>query len=189
MRSRIFVFAMPFATLLTASAVSAQNTDEVAFVSGTGEVSGVGVSDTADVAYDDDAYVEPDVVDYADDDSSLDEVADRMSDRDRQDNVANSVERMSAALLGMRVGPMAAAIENARPGTVRRNVRRNTTIGDLAGRDSEYLPEELGARSREMMGMMGGFAQAMASMMPEFRRMGREMEESVRAAKAEARRD
>ncbi len=184
MRFRVFLFALPLAASLTTPAVSAQDVDDVVFRSGTGDGSNSG-----EVQYEDDAHVEPDVVDYADDGSSLDEVADRMSDRDRQDNVANSVERMSAALLGMRVGPLAAAIENARPGTVRRNVRRNTTIGDLAGRDSEYLPEELGARSREMMGMMGGFAQAMASMMPEFRRMGREMEESVRAAKAEARRD
>jgi hypothetical protein len=184
MRSRIFLFTLTLATVLTASAVSAQNADEVAFVSGTGQV-----SDTGDVAYDDNAYPDSYAEDYADDDSSLDELAGKMSDRDRQDGVANSVERMSAALLGMRVGPLAAAIENARPGTVRRSVRRNTTIGDLAGRDSEYLPEELGARSREMMGMMGGFAQAMASMMPEFRRMGREMEASVRAAKDEARRD
>lgn len=184
MRSRMLLFAMPLATVLAASAASAQNVDEVAFVTGTGEV-----SDTADVAYDDNAYTDPDPREYSDDDSSLDELADKMTDGDRQDGVANSVERMSAALLDIRVGPLAAAIENARPGTVRRNVRRNTTIGDLAGRDSEYLPEELGARSREMMGMMGGFAQAMASMMPEFRRMGREMEASVRAAKDEARRD
>lgn len=183
MRSRIFLFAVPLATMLTASAVSGQNVDDVAFVSGTGDASVVGDADN------DVAYTEPDQREYSDDDSSLDELAGKMSDRDRQDGVANSVERMSAALLDMRVGPLAAAIENARPGTVRRNVRRNTTIGDLAGRDSEYLPEELGARSREMMGMMGGFAQAMASMMPEFRRMGREMEASVRAAKDEARRD
>ena len=183
MRSRMFLFAAPLVTIFAASAVSAQNADEVAFVSGTGDV-----SDTGNVRYNG-AYIDADARNYDDDGSSLGEFADGMADRDRQGDIANSVESMTAALLGMRVGPLVAAIEDARPGTVRRYVRRDSTIGDLAGRDSRYLPEELGTKSREMMGMMGGFAQAMAGMMPEFRRIGRELETSVRAAKYQARGD
>jgi hypothetical protein len=87
------------------------------------------------------------------------------------------------------VGRFAEAIERARPGTVSRRMRGDATVADIAGRDARYLPEELGTRSREAMGMMSGFARAMATMMPEFERMGREMEESFRAAKAEARRN
>ena len=83
--------------------------------------------------------------------------------------------------MNMRVGPLAEAIERARPGTVNRRIRRDSTVGDLAGRDADYLPERLGDGSREVMGMMGGFARAMASMMPEFERLGREMEDSVRS--------
>ena len=104
---------------------------------------------------------------------------------------ANQSDCRSAtgAMMALPVGQFAEAIERARPGTVSRRIRRDSTVADIAGRDARYLPEELGERSREAMGMMSGFARAMAVMMPEFERMGREMEESFRAAKAETRRN
>jgi hypothetical protein len=106
-----------------------------------------------------------------------------------QDGVAAAVETMTSTMMRLPVGQFAEAIENARPGTVNKRIRRDATIADLAGRDARYLPEELGARSREAMGMMSGFARAFAVMMPEFERMGREMEDGFKAAKAEAKRN
>lgn len=170
MRYKSFLIALPLLAL--AAPVAAQ---DVVFTSGTGDEISV-------TAFEDDRPI----IENGDD--GISDIADRMDDPLVQDGVSDSIERMAGAVMDVRVGPMAEAIERARPGTVDRRIRRNSTVGDLAGRDADYLPERLGDQSREMMGMMGGFARAMAAMMPEFERMGREMEDSFRTAKAEARR-
>ena len=170
MRSTGFLIA---ATLLAlASPAAAQ---DVVFVSGTGAQILAPFSDSDDAA-----------TEFGDD--GISNIADRMDDPLIQDGISNTVERMAGAMMNMRVGPLAEAIERARPGTVKRRIRRDSTVGDLAGRDADYMPERLGDKSREVMGMMGGFARAMASMMPEFERLGREMEDSVNSAKNDARR-
>lgn len=171
MRCRSFLIALPLLAL--ASPVAAQ---DVVFVSGSGDEIPV-------TPFDDDGST----VDDRDDDIA--DFADRVDDPMVQDGVSDSIERMAGAMMNVRVGPLAEAIERARPGTVDRRIRRDSTVGDLAGRDADYLPERLGDQSREMLGMMGGFARAMATMMPEFELMSREMEESFRTAKAETRRN
>ncbi len=173
---------LPLAAALVAAPFAlnpamAQEQDDIVFAQGTGNADYVGSSE-----------YEADGPDYRDDESSIDDVADRMSDPAMQSGVAETVERATAAMMNVPIGPLADAIEQARPGTVNRRIRRDSTIGDLAGRDAAYLPEELADRSRDMMGMMGGFARAMSSMMPGLERMSREMEESFRTAKAQARR-
>lgn len=120
--------------------------------------------------------------------ADINNIAGRLADPAVQDTVAMVVENMAGAMMRMPVGGFAGAIENARPGTVKRRIRRDATIADLAGRDADYLPEELGDRSREMVGMMGGFARAMANMMPAFENLGRDMQEQIRTAREEARR-
>lgn len=166
-----FLIALP----LLALAVPATAQD-VVFVSGTGDEIPV-------ASFEDD---QPGVEDRDDD---ITDIADRIDDPVVQDGVSAGIERIAGAMMNVRVGPMAEAIERVRPGTVDRRIRGDSTLGDLAGPGAEYLPERLGDQSREMMGMMGGFARAMAAMMPEFERIGREMEESVRAAKDEVRRN
>lgn len=189
MRSRSFLIALPVVAALCAPAASAQVMDDVViddveYVSGTGENIESGDIQGEDV---DRGVSEP----FAgpDDESEILNVADKISDPVMQDGVAAAVERTTSAMMQIPIGPFVQAIENARPGTVNRRLRRDATVADVAGRDAEDLPERLGDSSREMMGMMGGFARAMAVMMPEFERMGREMEESVRAAKAAAKRN
>jgi hypothetical protein len=167
MRSKAFLIALPLFVLATPA--PAQN---IVFVSGTGDQSPV-------AAFSEEA---------ASDEAGMIEMADKMADPAMQDGVAAAIETMTATMMRVPVGQFAEAIENARPGTVGRRIGRDATIADLAGRDADYLPEKLGDSSRQMMGMMGGFARAMAVMMPEFERMGREMEESFRTAKAEAKR-
>ena len=170
MRYGLSLIALPLLAL--AGPVAAQ---DVVFVSGTGDET------TAAMRYD---GPEDDIGSEA----GMMEMAGKISDPAMQDGVASAVETMTSAMMRLPVGQFAEAIENARPGTINRRIRRDTTIADLAGRDARNLPEELGARSREAMGMMSGFARAMAVMMPEFERMGRDMEESFKAAKADARR-
>ena len=173
MRSKYVFLAL---SLMTVSAAPAAAQD-IQFVSGTGEpAEGAPVYDDFDPAADND-------------DAGLDGLASKMSDPAVQDGVAAAIESATGAIMNLPVGHFAEAIERARPGTVNRRMSRDATVADLAGRDARYLPEELGERSREAMGMMSGLASAMAVMMPEFERMGREMEESFRAAKAEARRN
>ena len=173
MHSRYLLCALP---LLAISAAPATAQDMV-FVSGTGEPFAIEATDNDFAPAADDADT-----DFAD-------MADKIADPDVQDGVAAAIESATGAMMNLPVGRFAEAIERARPGTVSRRMRGDATVADIAGRDARYLPEELGTRSREAMGMMGGFARAMATMMPEFERMGREMEESFRAAKAEARRN
>ncbi len=170
MRSRLFVIALPFLALAAPAAAQ-----DVVFVSGTGDEIPV-------AEFEDDREV------FEERDEDISQIADKMDSPLVQDGVSATIERMAGAMLDMRVGPLAEAIERARPGTIDRRIGRNSTVGDLAGRDTDYLPERLGDQSREAMSLMGGFARAMAAMVPEVERMGREMEDSFREAKREARR-
>jgi hypothetical protein len=172
MLSRYLLVALPLLAV-SATPVAAQ---DIVFVSGTGEPSAI-------EAFDDDFSPAAD-----EGDSDFVGMAAKMSDPAVQEGVAAVVERTTATMMNMPIGPMAEAIERARPGTVSRRIQSDSTVADIAGRDARYLPEELSERSRDAMGMMSGFARTMAMMMPEFERMGREMEESFRAAKAQARR-
>lgn len=181
MRHILCLFALPVIAI-TAPA-SAQ---DVVFVSGTGEANIAESGASFDEPYEDDA--ENGDVRAAPREEAIDAIADRMSDPVMQDSIAYTVERMAGAVLAMPIGGIAEAIETARPGTVRRKVRRDTTVGDLAGRDGDHIAEDLGDRSREMVGMMGGLARAAATMAPAIAHMGRELEESYRVAKREARR-
>jgi hypothetical protein len=173
MHYRYLFCALPLLAI-AAAPVAAQ---DVVFVSGTGEPNAVEALDN-------------DFAPTADDtDPNFADMAGKIADPAAQDGVAAAIESATDAMMNLPIGRFAEAIERARPGTVDRRMRGDATVADLAGRDARYLPEELGERSREAMGMMSGFARAMATMMPEFERMGREMEESFRAAKAEARRN
>jgi hypothetical protein len=121
----------------------------------------------------------------------MNQMADKLSDPRMQDNVANMVERMSETMLDLPIGKFAAAIEKSMPGSMRdkrgRRIRANDTLADIAGRDAERLPDQLGKGSKQMMGMMSGFAAAFASMLPEFEKLSREMENSFDDAKDAAR--
>lgn len=169
MALRYALIALPL--LIAAPAVA----QDVVFAPGTGEPVDA-------LAYAPDDYPESDNA------AEMAEVADRIDDPALHDGVAAAVEGVTDSIMRLPVGRFADAIERARPGTVDRRLPHDARVGDLAGRDAGYLSQELGERSREAMGMMGGFARAMAAMMPEFEKMSREMEESFRAAKADVRR-
>ncbi len=169
MRFEYFLVALP----LIAAGAPPVMAQDITFVPGTGEA--VAFAD----GYDD---IDPAVDDEG---VGLASVANKIGDPAVQDGVAAAVERVTGTMMNLPVGRFADAVERARPGTVDRRIRDDATVADIAGRDARYLPEELGERSREAMGIMSGFAKALAVMMPEFERMGREMEESFKEAKAE----
>ncbi len=173
MRPRYLFVALPLFMAIAQPAAA----QDVVFVPGTGVLTEA----VADV--DSDNIQQQNFA--ADDDLSA--MANRMGDPLVQDGVSLAVERATDAMMRLPIGRFVDAIERARPGTVDRHIRGDATIADVAGRDSRYLPQELGDRSREAMGMMSGFARAIATMMPEFERMGRDMEDSVREATATVR--
>lgn len=110
-------------------------------------------------------------------------VADQLSDPATQNRLSDVVEGVTGALMQMRIGPFAEAIEHVAPGTVDRRIRRDTTLGDLAGGSERALPERFGQHSREALAAMGGTMHALAAMMPELQRLGDEVKDSARAAR------
>jgi hypothetical protein len=119
--------------------------------------------------------------------AELNKISQDLADPRMQDGVAAMVERMGDTMMRLPVGKFAAAVEKARPGTMKKRIREDATIADLAGRDAERLPEALGKGSKQMMGMLSGFAAAFATMVPEFEELGRDLEESMAEIKASRR--
>ena len=144
----------------------AKAAEPIVFVSGTGDP--VFVDDNAQQQQKD-AHAE------------LNAVAAKLSNPQMQDGVANMVERMTENMLDLPIGKFMAAIEQSVPGANkgRKRIRANDTLADVAGRDADHLPDQLADNSRQMLGMMIGFAGAFADMVPEFEKVSRDMEKSL----------
>jgi hypothetical protein len=112
--------------------------------------------------------------------ADMEAMANQMSDPKMQDGMADMVENMGEVMMKFPIGKMFKAIETARPGTVRDEMDDDTTLADLAGRDGEDMPKMLGKETRRAMSMMGGFTKAFATMIPEFEKMGRDMEKQMK---------
>ncbi len=186
MRPTLNSFRLPLsltlASLLAATPALANAAPEIAFVSGTGsEISDVAWNAPAPSNFADTAAPKRDT------EAEMIAMSETMSDPDMQDGVSNMVEKMAETMMRLPVGKFANAIEKARPGTVKRNIRDRDTIADLAGGDARDVPEMLGKQSRVAMKMAGGLTKAFASMMPEFEKMGRELEASMADIKAKRR--
>lgn len=176
---RIPLLAGTAIVLLAFSPAKAADTKEpIIFVSGTGD------STVVDAPADTAASLP-----FADDEADKDDMqadmmalADKMADPRVQDGVADMLGRMTQVMMNMPVGNIAAAVEKAVPGEkVRvngRRVRAGDTVADLAGRDGEKLPGQIDKGVHQAMGMMSGLAAAFAIMLPEFEKMGEELEKS-----------
>ena len=157
------------AASIAASPVMAN--DDIIFAAGTGET-------VADASA---PLAAPDA------ESDMSAMADRLSDPDLQDGVAHMAQRMGETMMRLPIGKFVSAIEKARPGTVRKRVREDATLADLAGRDAENIPALIGRESRTAMKMMSGFTKAFASMVPEFEKLGREMAVTMADLKTKSR--
>ena len=200
MRPTILYAQLSLVAIATAvfAATPAMANADIVYLSGTGEVAEASATDTgADYSVSADT-VEPAPVtsDVAatdapqpkrDAEAEMLAMGDRLADPDLQDGVAYMAEKMGETMMRLPVGKFASAIEKARPGTVRKKVRDNTTLADLAGRDAEDIPAMIGKESRTAMKMMSGFTKAFAGMMPEFEKLGREMETAMAEVKAKRR--
>jgi hypothetical protein len=175
MRSRHFIVCVAVVSTIASAPLFAQERSDIVFVAGAGN----------NIEATDDDPVAP--LQSSGKADEINSIADKAADPVVQDKVAYMVEHMTNAMMRLPVGHFAAAIEDARPGTVKKHIRRDATVADLAGRDADTLPNELGDRSRQAMGMMSGFARAFAQMMPEIEKMGHDMEASFEQVKAETR--
>ncbi len=167
--SLLALAAMP----LVSAPVMADDFAGIQFVPGTGEVASIAIA----------APFSNDSAPRRDSAEEMNDMADKLANPRMQDGVANMIEKMTATMMRLPVGQIAAAVEKAAPGTIKKRIRSDATIADLAGRDARYLPENLGDKSRVMMGMASGFAKAFAVMLPEFEKMGKEMDASFKEAK------
>lgn len=113
----------------------------------------------------------------------LSAMADDLSNPVTQDRLSDIVEGVSSALMQMRIGPFAEAIDHVAPGTVDRRIGPDTTLGDIAGPGSGALPERFGEHSRDALIAMGGTMRALAAMMPELQRVEDELKDSAHRAR------
>jgi hypothetical protein len=173
--TRLPAFVLAAAMVAASPAYAA----DIVFVPGTGAPS--------DIADEDSEIAVMDDVASPNSEAKMREMAERLDDPAMQDSIAEMAEGMGNMLLKLPIGKFAHAIEKARPGTVGRGISEKATVADMAGRDAEDLPEELGEQSRVAMKMMSGFAGAFASMMPELEKLGRDLEESMADMKAKPR--
>ena len=162
------------ASLFAATPTLAQ---DIVFVPGTGEVVVTSESITAPSAIRAKRDTQADML----------VIADRLEDPALQDGVAGIVESVTERMMQLPVGRFIAAIESARPGTIKRDIGEDATIADLAGSDADGLGTELGKQSRIAMNMMSGLTEALAGMMPQLEALGRDLEKRVADIKANRR--
>lgn len=111
------------------------------------------------------------------------EMANRFADPAMQDDVSNVVEAMTDVMLNLPVGQFAEVVERTRPGTVDEHIDRNTRLGDLVGPDADHMAARAGDGTRASMAAMGSFMRAFADILPEFQKLGREIEASAEDAR------
>lgn len=178
--SRSIDFRVPLlvgAAVLLLAFSQAKAAEPIIFVSGAGDPV---VSDDAELRYDADQSYTDQRTARNDTQAELDAVADKFANPRMQNGVADMVERMTENMLDLPIGRFVAVMEQSVPGANRgRNrIRSTDTLADIAGRDADRLPDQLADGSRQMMGMMSGFAAAFATMIPEFKRLSRDMDKS-----------
>lgn len=116
----------------------------------------------------------------ADDPDSSPRIAERLSDPLLQDTLASSIAIMGRVLMDMNVAPMMRAMAQA-TGDDPDYVDPDTTVGDIAGPDARYAPEEMAERVPEVMGTMAGMAEGMEAMVPAMRDMAEQIRRSIPA--------
>lgn len=105
-------------------------------------------------------------------------LAEKLDDPLIQDTVASSIAIMGRVLMDLNVAPMMRAMAQAR-GDNPVYVDPDTTVGDIAGPDARYAPEEMAQRVPEVMGSMAGMAEGMEAMVPALRDMAEQVRRSI----------
>jgi hypothetical protein len=100
-----------------------------------------------------------------------------------QQAIAGAMAAMTEALLDMKVGSFAKAMEGMSDAAGDRKAARridpNATLGDLAGPEARRMPGEVARKLPQMMGAMAGMAGAMETMLPQLEAMGEKMKDAM----------
>lgn len=112
-------------------------------------------------------------------DSSLAEMRERLADPAFQTALAGMLGALGNAMLDMKVAPIAKAAEAMGDRNLARRVGANTTLRDLAGRDSARMQRDLDEKLPQAMTAMAGMAGAMETMLPQLEAMARQMGEQM----------
>ncbi len=110
---------------------------------------------------------------------NLDQLSDKLEAPELQDKVASTVEKMTAVMLQFPVGQFAEAVEDIRPNSTEQPIASDATIADLAGEQAINLPAKLGDESRKAMTIMGSLTGVFAQLIPEFKNIAEELEETI----------
>ena len=111
------------------------------------------------------------------------QVAEVLANPGTQRAMAGAMAAMTEAMLDMKVGPFAKAMEGMDDATGNRRAARridpNATLGDLAGPEARRMPREVARKMPKMMGAMAGMAGAMEAMLPQLEAMGAKMKDAM----------
>jgi hypothetical protein len=171
------------AIVLLAFSPARAETGAIQFVPGTGDAT----TAVMPLANDDDSAVLDGDADVQDTQADMLDLSEKLADPRMQDGLAAMIGSISEKMLDLPIGKFAVAMERAVPGGIKgkrgKRIREDDTLADLAGRDAERLPDQIADGSRQMMGMMSGFTAAFATMIPEFEKLGDEIERGFEDAK------
>ena len=107
------------------------------------------------------------------------DVARRLSDPSTQLAVTTMLTALSEAALNLPIEPVARAVRAAGADDAVADLPPNARLRDLASRDGDRLPAELGRNVPRMMDRAATLAGAMEGMMPQLRAMGRQMRDAI----------
>lgn len=108
------------------------------------------------------------------------ELAEKLNDPMTQYAVAGMLAALSKTFLDMEIEPVAKAMRDL-GGRHAPDVPPDTTLGDLAGTNSEEVTEHLVEEVPRMMKAMGKAVGAMETMKPELKDMARRMRDAIPA--------
>jgi len=111
--------------------------------------------------------------------SGLSEMSARLADPELQGAIAGMLGALSNAMLAMKVAPIAKAAEAMGDRKLARRIGPDTSLRDLAGRDSTRMQRELDEKLPRAMTAMAGMTGAMEAMLPQLEAMARQMGEQM----------
>ncbi len=123
---------------------------------------------------------------FAQDDAS--DALRSLDNPERIEGIANALEGITAAMLAMPVGPIVEAVRQADPeGYDGEDLPPDATLGDLARSDPD-MPERLGDEARVTGEVAGAAARDLATALPIFTAMARDLAAQWQQRMADARR-
>lgn len=111
------------------------------------------------------------------------QIVETLANPGTQQAMAGAMAAMTEALLDLKVGPFAKAMEGMGDATGNRRAARHVdpdaTLGDLAGPEARRMPGQVARKLPQMMGAMAGMAGAMEAMLPQLEAMGEKMKDAM----------